>query len=367
MNNSNTSTRQPMRFSEILDTTFSLYRKHFLLFLGIISLDFCGRLVVYLIWRFLSGFPLRGIVIDLIGMPFRLVSMGGIIIAVATIYLSGRITSRDALKQTGHRFWQLLACSLVWSLVYVIPRAVDLFPVLYYAGYVESVEGYMAREYNEYLLLRLDLAIFMGFVSLPFSIDLPMTLESITSGLIPWVTSRGPIWIGLIPSVLAPFSIYFAVRWMFAPAAVLLEKLIIRSAFERSSELTCGRWWWGWGLLVSFSVLSAAIFLTVVGMIGFILILTIGTGETMPTNILEWTVIYGIGSSNSLYSEIMVWIYITIGTLIFPIWVIGITLLYLDLWIRKEGIDIEIQVGDRNTHRLDTDVPSEQHQDNNLS
>jgi len=31
-------------------------------------------------------------------------------------------------------------------------------------------------------------------------------------------------------------------------------------------------------------------------------------------------------------------------TLIFPIWVIGIVLLYFDLRIRKEGFDIEIQV-----------------------
>ena len=222
MSNRNTSTRQPMRFSEILDTTFSLYRKHFLLFLGIISLDFCGRLVGYLIWRFLPGFLLKDIVIDLISMPFRLVSMGGIIIAVATIYLRGCITCRDALKQAGHRFWQLLACSLVWSLVYVIPRAVDLFPILYYAGYVESVEWNAESiiERTESLLLRLNLTIIIRLVSLPFSIDLPMNWENITSGLIPWVANRGPIWIGLIPSVLAPFSIYFAVRWLFAPAAV---------------------------------------------------------------------------------------------------------------------------------------------------
>ena len=189
MNNSNTSTRQPMRFGEILDTTFNLYRKHFLLFLGIISLDFCGRLVGYLIWRFPPGFPLRDIVIDLISMSFKLVSMGGIIIAVATIYLSGRITSRDALRQAGHRFWQLLACSLVWSLVFVIPRAVDLFPIFYYTGYVESVEGYVesVEGRTDPLLLRLNLTIFIRLVSLPFSIDLPMNWESITSGLIPWV------------------------------------------------------------------------------------------------------------------------------------------------------------------------------------
>lgn len=260
-NNSNTSTLQPMGFGELLDTTISLYRRHFLLFLGIISVDFCGCLVGYLISRFLVGFPLKDIVLDLISMSFRLVSMGGIIIAVAAIYLSGRITSRDALKQAGHRFWQLLVCSFIWNLVFVMPRAVNLFPIFYYAGYTGPVGGdlWVPGEHADSLQLGLELAIFIRLVSLPFSIDLPMNWESITYGLIPWVTNCVPIWIGLIPSVLAPFSIYFAVRWMFATVTVLFEKPLIRSAFERSSELTRGRWWWGWGRLVSFCVLSAAI------------------------------------------------------------------------------------------------------------
>ena len=55
------------------------------------------------------------------------------------------------------------------------------------------------------------------------------------------------MWIRLIPSALAPFSLYFAVRWTFAPVVVLLEKPLIRRAFERSNALTRGRWWQIWG------------------------------------------------------------------------------------------------------------------------
>ncbi|MCY3739870.1 MAG: hypothetical protein OXH00_02500 [Candidatus Poribacteria bacterium] len=32
-----TTALKPMRFEDILDTTFSLYRKHFLLFLGLVA------------------------------------------------------------------------------------------------------------------------------------------------------------------------------------------------------------------------------------------------------------------------------------------------------------------------------------------
>jgi len=35
-----TTALKPMRFQDILDTTFSLYRKHFLLFLGLVAF-FC--------------------------------------------------------------------------------------------------------------------------------------------------------------------------------------------------------------------------------------------------------------------------------------------------------------------------------------
>ena len=106
-NNSNTSTLRPMGFGGILDTTFNLYRKHFPLFLGIIVLHFCGNLVMYLLARFLPDFPQKSLVTNLVGMPFGLVSMGGIIVATTTVYLGKRITSRDALKQAGHRFWYM--------------------------------------------------------------------------------------------------------------------------------------------------------------------------------------------------------------------------------------------------------------------
>lgn len=74
-----------MGFSEILDTIFSLYRKHLRLILGIVAVDFCGNLVVYFLARFLPNFSLKGLVTDLVGMPFGLVSMGGIIIATTTV------------------------------------------------------------------------------------------------------------------------------------------------------------------------------------------------------------------------------------------------------------------------------------------
>ena len=331
-NSSNTSTRQPMGFGEILDTIFSLYRKHFPLFLGIVAVDFCGNLVVYFLARFLPNFPLKGLLTALVGMPFSLVSMGGIIVATATIYLGKRLRSLDALQQVGQRFRQILICHLPWNLVFGIPR-IGISMLLF------TILSPTNIELTTPILFTIILLVFM-----PFSIYLPIDLGGIIYGSIFSVMILGQMWVRFIPLVLAPFAIYFIVRWLFAAVIILLERPLIRRAFARSGELTRGRWWRIWGMLISLSVLSFAIQRIVVFTIGFILMLTKMIGETTLMDLLKWIVRYGFENSNPLFYTIMWWINRTVGTFIFPIWVIGVTLLYFDLRIRKEGFDIEMQV-----------------------
>lgn len=315
-----------MRFAEVLDTTFSLYRERFLLFLGVISLDFCGRLVGYLLGRLLPNFFLKDFLTNLVSMPFTLVSMGGIILVTATVYLGGHITSRDALKQAGHRFWHMLACQLPWGFVFEIPR--------------------MGFGYLIIFVIDFEMTLFM-FVSvllfIPFSIRLPIRSGGIIfSSVYVVLMKRGLMWIRFIPIVLTPFSAYFAVRWLFTTTAVLLERVPIRGAFERSSELTRGRWWHVLGMLISFSVLSYAIQHIVEITVGLILTLTRLVGAASPMDILKWTVMYTSIDVDPLFHTIMMWTGFVVRTLIFPIWVIGITLLYFDLRIRKEGFNGEM-------------------------
>ena len=330
-NDSRTLTRQQMGFGEILDTIFSLYRKHFPLFLGIVAVDFCGNLVVYFLARFLPNFSLKSLVANLVGMPFGLVSMGGIIVATATIYLGKNIRSLDALQQAGHRFWQVLACHLPWSLVFGIPRiGIGILFVIVLTPNFELVGP--------------NLSTIALLVFAPFSIHLPIDLVGIIGDLIFSVIVLGQMWIRFIPLALVPFAIYFIVRWLFAAVIVLLENSLIRRAFARSSALTRGRWWRIWGTLISISVLSFAIQRIVVTTIGFILMLTKVMGETTSIEIYKWMIRYSFESSNPLFYTIMWWINRIVGSFIFPIWIIGITLLYFDLRIRKEGSDLEMQV-----------------------
>ena len=289
-NDRNTPPLQPMGVGEILDTTFSLYREHFLLFLGIIAVYFLGSLLTYSLEGFLEDTDLKNLVANHANMPFMLVSMGGVIVATAAIFLERHTTSTDALKQALRRFWYLLGGYLLWVTILVIPLIVTL-----------------------------------------------LFLISITPG-----TSLGAAL--FIPFIFAPFVIYFAVRWGLVFEVLLIEKTNVQNAFKRSSELVRGTWWRVFGMFILILLLSVAILYIFEISLGTIFILTNMAGGTDFKELIQWSVMEAdLGSSNLLFYAIMTCTDLILSTFIFPIWVIGVTLLYFDLRIRKEGFDIEIQ------------------------
>ena len=329
-----------MGFGEILDTTFSLYRKHFLLFLGFVAVRFCGSVVEYLLGRFLPNFFQKDFVVDLIGMSFVLVSMGGIIVATATIYLGSHITSRNALKRAGHRFWYALACAFVWILAFDISRIGIILPMV---SVIDPITQWTpGSPVDTDPLIRLSYMIaLLRLVSVPFSIYLPTPWGHIINDLLFFLIKSGMLWIQFISLVFVPFSIYFAVRWTFATPTVLLEEPLIRRAFKRSSGLTRGGWWRVWGLLTSFTLLSFAIHRITQITVGCILVLTRLTDITNPVDVVQWVLISTSIDADSLFYTIMAWSSTVLSALIFPIWIIGITLLYFDLQVRKEGFSIK--------------------------
>ena len=112
---------KPMRFEDILDTTFSLYRKHFWLFLGLVAFCVFAELASHLLIDFSEFFfnrsLLLGIATLLITVTFFIIGIGGIVIGGGATYLGEHITIQTALQRTIDRFWQLLGCFLLWCLV----------------------------------------------------------------------------------------------------------------------------------------------------------------------------------------------------------------------------------------------------------
>lgn len=112
---------KPMGFGEILDTTFSLYRNHYRLFLGLVAFSVFAELLSHLLFDFSDFFfspnPLLGITIVIITIAFFIIGIGGIVIISGATYLAEDITIRSALQQTIQRFWELLVCFFLWLLV----------------------------------------------------------------------------------------------------------------------------------------------------------------------------------------------------------------------------------------------------------
>ena len=331
MNNSGTPALQPMGFGEILDTIFSLYRRHFLLFLGIVAIYFFGGLVEYVLWRLLPRFFLKSYIIDLVGMPFTFVCMGGIIIATATIYFGNHITSRDALRQASYRCWHIGVCHFPWSLVFEIPRV----GVLYFFLFA------MKPDPTPLTSISILYLFIVWLVGAPFLSYLAMPWRSSISRLITSMIRPGWLWTRFIPLALTPLSIYFAVRWTFVTTAVLLDASPVRRAFEKSWELTRGKWWYVWGMLISISVISFAIRRILQITVKFILILIKVEGAKADMDVIRGLVIYIPVDTDTLFYTLTIWSDRIVSAVVFPVWVIGITLLYLNLQIRKEGADIQ--------------------------
>lgn len=333
----NTPMLQPIGFGEILDTTFTFYRKYFLLFLGFVAVRFCGSVVEYLLGRFLPNFFQKNFVVDLIGMSFVLVSMGAIIVATATIYLGSHITSRDALKQARHRFWYVLVWVLIWNLVLDISRIGVVSPVLAVIGPRTPWTPGSPVEIDPLIRYPFSIVI-LQLVTIPFSIFFPTLWWHFVGDVLLFVMKSGTLWAHFLPLAVVPFSIYFAVRWMFVTPAVLLEEPPIRRAFERNKGITRGGWWRVWGTLISFSFLSFAIYRIVQVMVGCILVLTRLTDVTNPIDVVQWVLMpASIYYADSLFLAIMAWGSRVMSALIFPIWIIGMTLLYFDVRIQKFG------------------------------
>ena len=282
-----TSKLQPMGVGDILDTTFSLYRKHFLLFLGIASIYFFAILIEYSLKGFISATIQKALIPTLTAMPFAIVSIGGVVLASAAVYLGENITSSAALKQVFKRFFPVLGSHLIWRMFFVFT-----------------------------------------FLSIGFSIIL--TIRQGVSGIL----------LGLIGF---PIAFYFLICWVFHLPIVLLEEPRVLYALRRSSELVRGAWWQVVGILILILLTSYAIAVIFKVSLGFMFVFTKFAGNTDLRSILEWSIMdKALDTSNFFFYIIMTCADLILTTLVFPIWTIGLTLLYFDRRTRKESSDVEL-------------------------
>ena len=287
MLNPNTSTNevttrtslQPMGFTEILDIIFSLYQNHFQLILSICTVYF----VLTLGMNLLTGISI-----------FFFESSG----------IQGRAIAID-LVDVGITI--VVALFSVGALLFAGAQAFLGKQISASAAF-----GQVTRRFGSYLGSSLLLGLIVGLLAITI--------------------------IGI------PFAIYFATRWGFYAQAVLIEESSATNALKRSRELVKGAWWRVFGIMLAIFLLAFMI----QAVLQFSLLFVFGfTGEISGEGGLlemfrrmfspELTAWDGLAAY-----VIQSFINDVVNSLMLPLTPVGITLLYFDQRIRKEGFDIEV-------------------------
>jgi hypothetical protein len=115
-------------------------------------------------------------------------------------------------------------------------------------------------------------------------------------------------------------GLFFAVRWSLAVAAMMAEDVGPITALRRSWNLVSGMWWRTFGILLVLTIMQAVIG----GALGFLFGLIVGV-------ILSGDLLLAVGATGSTL----------LNAVVSPIVTIGIVLLYFDLRVRKEGLDLD--------------------------
>jgi len=279
-------TLRPISFGEILDGTFTLYRRYFLLFIGIAALPHAVWLTAQLLPQAMSGAggsPLAvaasglgmfGLLI-LVYFPLLFFSAGANCYAVSEIYLGRTTAVTGAYRAVKPAFWGLVGTALLVGL------AVGL------TGGVLAFVGIML------VATKSSPAILMGILVFLLGTGIALLLLLRYSLISPVV-------------VLEQESGAGAMR----RSAFLLKKNLLRTA----------------GIYLVFTLISlvaAGVFQT-----PFFILTALKAARQAPVP-PSYGALYNFAAAIS-------------STLVAPLFYIGITLLYYDIRVRKEAFDLQM-------------------------
>ena len=291
-----TTTLRPMRAGELLDRTFSLLRQHFLLFVGISALPMLGQLLlsalVLLGTRFSAATPPAASA-ALVIVPFLVIfagmfvlftaAMGASTWAASRLWKGDSVSIRDAYRATAGRIASLIGSVLLLLVVLVGAEAIGGIPVVIF-----TIAARFAR--MPAILVGAVVAL-LGLAALAF---------------IAWV------WLGL----------------GLAQPAIVLEKLGPLQGLRRSWRLAPGG---RWHILMVYamSFLSFAL-VQVVLMVPFFAAILVDVLHRRAIPI--W-----MGILSNVLSAVTV-------SLLLPVMVIGLTLVYLNQRVIREGFDLQVML-----------------------
>jgi hypothetical protein len=310
---------RPLTLGELLDRTFTLYRRNFWLFVGIMAIPAAISVPFSMMMSLRQGgatvgarpspanvFGLAFWFLALFFVSFFVYSMaiGATTFAVSESYLGQKSTVRSAYGKIRGKFWRM----------------------------VGAVGAAGLRIFGMVLLVSIGL----GVLTLPFAMSLP-------------VASRGgPVIAGVLLGAMAiAWVIAFvlvsawSLRYAVCVPALLLENLEARASLRRSVQLTQGRRW---------QMFVAVLLCTVVAYAGVIVfqgpflvtIMLAGRGGQVP----QWlTFVSAVSGAVG-------------GAITGPLLMIVLVLCYYDSRIRKEAFDLQFMMSSLDHPTPAQDSPS---------
>jgi len=302
---------EPLGAGDLIDRAVRLYRRHFLTLIRIaappVPVSAVGSTITTIAFRELtttsSGLRvglyvlvlIAGWVIIICGALFSLIVMGGATRnLVSHLIWNEPVSVRTTYSAVKTRFWGLLGASVMVGLW------------LMFAGSVASMAGWF-------------LAVIV-FVAVGVASSVSTWVSVLVGG------------VGMVVAIAGGLIIFFllAGRMAYVPQTMLVEGRGVFSAINRSISLASGnvRRLMAMTLFTFFATYSALMLLMIpLGWYGYL------NGVDLSPFGATWPTWYAIG-----YQVILQCSHITLA----PIWMLGLSLLYVDERVRHEGYDIEL-------------------------
>ena len=319
----------PLGAGDLIDRAVRLYRHHFFTLIRIASppviVSAIGSVFFSLSSRKIFTTEsdallalyvlmfLAGIVVWFAGTVFSLVVMGGAARNLVTHLLwNEAVSARATYTAVRKRFWGLVAAALIVMMWLGVSIAIVI------------VALYMV-------------AIFVVLAAVALAQVVPTWL-SVIAGVVS----------GTVGLVLALWLLFFLIgRVIYVPQAMLVEGKGVMEAIGRSFSLARGnvRRLMAMALFISFATYSALMILIVP-----LLLYGQASGVNLsPAAQADWPAWYTIG-----YNVLWQASYILLA----PVWMLGMSLLYVDERVRHEGYDVELMAARQLTEMPKLDVSS---------
>lgn len=274
---------RPLPLPELLDELFRLYRKYFGLIVGV------SLIVVLpgLIWSLVTG-------------TYRL-SFN----SYSNLFPSRFGTTTTTL--TSQQVSDMIGLILLGALGSVL-----LLPFSVGAVYRAVTDVALGRPATVGSVLRETLARYFPLLGL-----IALTVLAVALWFIAFVIGVAllVVWIGVLV-----LGVWLGVRWSLTVAAMMAEDIGPIKGLRRSWNLVGGMWWRTFGILAVVYILQLVIAIA----LGFFFGIIVGVALTGDLRL----------AVNSVGSTLL-------GAIISPITTIAIVLLYFDLRVRKEGLDLD--------------------------